>query len=279
MTITQLLKQAEQQLSFSSTPRLDAEILLAHVLKQDRAYLYAWPEKILSDAELNNFQQCLNRRSQNEPIAYITGYKEFWSLPFHVSKATLIPRPETEIIIEQILSLPEQEKIIQVADLGTGCGTIALSIAKEKPHWQIHATDNSKEAIAIAKQNAARFKLNQVVFHEGNWCAALPEMKFDIIVSNPPYIAEDEWEDYANGLVYEPKSALISGSAGLDAISEIVKQAKAYLKPDGYIFLEHGFNQGVKVHDVFTKEGYQKIITHHDLSGQARVTSGRYLPT
>lgn len=280
MQINFLLQQANRALlSHVSTPQLDAEILLAHVLNKPRSYLHAWPEQILSEKEVIQFNDYLARRRQLEPIAYITGIKEFWSLLLHVSPAVLIPRPETELLVERILALPiEPHQPIQFADLGTGCGSIALSIAHERPHWHIDATDLSSQALKIAEQNAKRLRLTNISFHQGSWCEALPKKQFTILVSNPPYIAQQEWDDYANELVYEPITALVSGDDGLEAIREICCQAKNYLKSNSYILMEHGFKQGAKVHDVFTKEGYQDIITCHDLSGHARVTSGRYQP-
>jgi release factor glutamine methyltransferase len=279
MRIVTLLQSAhEQLLGKTATPKLDAEILLAHVLCKSRSYLYAWPEQNVATQARAQFQSYLRRRCQLEPLAYIIETKEFWSLPFYVSQATLIPRPETELLVEQILALSFSDDSIELADLGTGCGTIALSIGHERPGWHIHATDICSNALRVAQKNAEQFHLTNISFHQGNWCNALPKQLFSVIVSNPPYIAHEEWADYANGLVYEPKSALISGKDGLDAIREIVSHAKAYLKPKGYVLIEHGFNQGAKVQAVFTKEGYQDIITCHDLSGHARITCGRYLP-
>lgn len=250
---------------------LEAEILLAHVLQVSRSYLYTFAEKKLSDAEEKTFFQLIDKRLQGEPVAYLTGHREFWSLDFHVTPDVLIPRPETEILVEQVLHLVKNEKA-QIADLGTGSGAIALALAHEKPNWQVHATDESEAALNVARLNAKRLELPQVQFHLGKWCEALPQIFFDAIVSNPPYIAENDEHLSQGDLRFEPRLALVSGQDGLKDLHQIIQQAKAYLKSGGYLLLEHGFDQAEKVATLFKKAGYTHIIRQVDLAGLERVT-------
>lgn len=278
-TIKEILQEAKQKLSVITTEAvLEAEILLAHALEKDRTYLHAWPEKNLTPPEIQKFTQLIERRLNKEPIAYIIGTKEFWSLEFVVTKDTLIPRPETELMVETILNLISNPQA-KIADLGTGSGAIALSIAHERPNWKIHAVDISESALQIASKNAQRFALKNVSFYLGSWCTALPCADFDAILSNPPYIAETEWEGYAEGLAFEPSSALVSGEDGLVAIREISHSAKHHLKPGGYLLFEHGFAQGKAVQEILAKDGYQAIQTLKDFSGQDRVTLCRWQPS
>lgn len=277
-TIQQALAEAKNLLSVvTDNPLLEAEILLAHVLDTTRSYLHIWCETKLNQDQCKEFAACLLRRRNKEPIAYITGSREFWSLNFFVTPDTLIPRPETELLVESVLdTFKHSTTAIKVADLGTGCGAIALAMAHERPDWQIYATDVSESALQIARKNARRLALQNISFHQGNWCTALPCDGFDVIVSNPPYIGEMEWEAYAEGLEFEPRDALISGLDGLDSIRTICHSAKSCLKPAGYVFVEHGFLQGAAVRKIFAAAGYSQIHSVRDLSGQERVTVGQY---
>ena len=278
MAIQQMLLQAQETLSpVTDNPLLEAELLLAHVLDKPRSYLYAWPGQVVSDVLAQRFYHYLERRCQSEPIAYMTGTREFWSLELAVSTATLIPRPETEIVVEAVLKLLPHYAMT-VADLGTGCGAIALALAHERPKWQIYATDISESALVIARKNAQKLALKNISFHYGNWCTALPRAGFDVIVSNPPYIREAEWDAYADGLAFEPRTALVSGWDGLDAIRAISQSAKCYVKPLGYVLIEHGFLQGAEVRAIFAAAGYGEIHSLSDLSGNERVTMGRVFP-
>lgn len=275
-TIQAALQAARAKLAvITDQSALEAEILLAHVLDKPRSYLRAFAEENLSEEAQQQFAQVLQRRLQREPIAYITGKKEFWSLDFIVTSDTLIPRPETELLVETILTLFPKEESIKVADLGTGSGAIAIAIAHERPMWQITAVDVSENALQIARNNAQQFALNNVSFCHSNWCTALPATDFDVIVSNPPYIAETEWEAYAEGLAFEPTSALVSGTDGLDAIREISQAATEYLKPGGYLLMEHGFWQGEAVRQILLANGYKEVHSLLDLSGQERATMGQ----
>mgnify|MGYP003574944316 CR=1 FL=1 len=271
--IHQLLKKATILLNnISDTPQLDAEILLADVLKKPRNYLYAWPEKKLSNSVQQHFLRVLKRRLMREPIAYIRGQVEFWSLSLDVTN-TLIPRPETECLVELILEYAGQGTR-RLADLGTGSGAIALAIASERIHWEIVATDINEAALVTAQQNAARLGLDHIHFKRGDWCQALSDT-FDFIVSNPPYIGKREWPKYAENLAYEPKEALLSGPDGLNDIKKIVASACNFLKPDGLLFLEHGSHQGPAVRDILMAAQLIEVQTCKDLSNHERVTFGK----
>lgn len=253
--------------------RLEAEILLAHVLNVPRSYLYAYPEKKLTKEQEALFDSLITRRVTGEPLPYLTGHQAFWSLDFIVTKDTLIPRPETELLVETLLELFSADKKI-IADLGTGSGAIALSLAHERPSWEIHATDQSSAALTIAKQNAEKLNIKNCLFHLGHWCDALPKIQFDAIVSNPPYIAENDIHLIQGGLPFEPRSALVSGKEGLDAIAEIIVEAKQVLKPGGILLFEHGYQQAAIVRELLKVAGYRNTSSKCDLSGIERVTVG-----
>lgn len=252
-----------------SHKNIDFEILLAHVLNVPRSYLHSWPEKQISPENEQQFKHYLQRRLNGEPVAYIIGHQEFWSLDFEVTKDVLIPRPETELLVELVLKFPNEKQLV-VADLGTGSGAIALSIANERPQWKIHATDKSEKALFIAKKNADRLKINNVAFYQGDWCEALPDVKFNVIVSNPPYIEENH--PNLPALRYEPHTALVSTQQGLADLKMIITQAKNHLQPGGILMLEHGFDQAKSVTDFLHHEGYLDIKTLQDLAGKDRVT-------
>ncbi len=277
-TIQQLLQEAKRTLALmTDQPALEAELLLAEILKTSRLFLHTWPEKEVSEEEVRRFDNYIKRRCQKEPIAYIIGKREFWSLEFLVSPATLIPRPETELLVETVLTLCEETPAVRkIADLGTGCGAIALSLAHERPAWQVHAVDISEAALQIARKNAQQLAINHVSFHQGNWCTGLSDSDFDVIVSNPPYLSEAEWPSYVDGLQFEPKSALVSGQDGLDAIRAISQSAKYFLKSNGYIVIEHGFLQGQAVRELFVSDGYSQVHSIRDLASHERVTVGQY---
>lgn len=275
-TILDLLQQARTALiAVTEQPAREAEILLQHVLGVSRSHLRAWPEQVVADEQVALFQSFVARRLQKEPIAYITGQQEFWSLPLAVNAATLIPRPETELLVEKVLDLfPDQHSAIRVADLGTGSGAIALALAVERPSWEVCAVDVSQSALQIASKNAQRLELKNISFYLGNWCTALPDLEFAVIVSNPPYIAETEWADYADGLAFEPRTALVAGTDGLDDIRVIIRDAKRYLSPGGYLLIEHGYQQAQAVQAIFLASGYQDVDSIKDLAGHWRVTVG-----
>lgn len=270
------LEKAHHELvPLSDTPLLDAEVLLADVLQVSRSYLFAFPERELTNDEMHSFKKWIEQRKQNMPVAYITGHKEFWSLDLKVTENTLIPRPETERLVECVLqeiSGPNK----RILDLGTGSGAIALALAHERPSWEIYATDISIDALKIATLNAKRLHLSQVVFYHGDWFDAFSSRElFDAIVSNPPYIAPDDPDLEKRTVDHEPKSALFADEKGLKEARHIIMFAKDYLKPSGMLFLEHGFKQAREMRNIFLKMGYSNINTVQDLAGLDRVTSGR----
>ena len=275
MIISELLTEATGLLENSSdSARLDAEILLCHLLQKDRAYLLTWPEKELDSLTVETYQQLIQRRLAGEPIAYITGQREFWSLNLSVNQHTLIPRPETELLVEHILELYPANSRIKLADLGTGSGAIALALASERPEWQIIATDQSAEAINIAEQNATQLKLNNIEFRQGSWFQPLTGELFDIIVSNPPYIADNDEHLRQGDVRFEPRSALSSGADGLDDIRQIADQARQYLHSAGLLIVEHGYDQQQEIQQIFNSLGYKQTLQLEDIAKKPRITLG-----
>jgi release factor glutamine methyltransferase len=268
-------------------PRLEAELLLAHALGVDRAWLFAHADDVVAPVQGVAFEALLARRDAGEPLAYITGRRGFWTLDLDVTPATLIPRPETELLVELALArLPAVllwERLqprsgsghCAVADLGTGSGAVALAIASERPDIQIIATDASAEALAVAQRNARRLGLDNVRFAEGDWCAALGDAMFALILSNPPYIEAGDAHLEQGDLRHEPRSALASGADGLDAIRRIVRDARAHLVAGGWLLLEHGWTQATAVRDLLQHHGYADILTAQDLESRDRVTAAR----
>lgn len=281
LTISAAILWASNQIkNCSDNSRLEAEVLLAHAMQVTRSHFLAWPDKCLSIKEQENFFSYVMRRQQGEPIAYITGQKEFWSLNLIVTSDTLIPRPETELIVELVLEKVEtgsndNDDKKNIADLGTGCGAIALALAHERPQWRIFATDRMSAALKVAKTNAQNLGLEKINFYEGNWCAALPALEFDCIVSNPPYIAQGDPDLDRQVCLSEPLSALISGMDGLNDIRQIIQEAKNVLKSGGYLILEHGFTQASAVKALMQQAGYVEINNYRDLAGLERITLGR----
>lgn len=273
ISIKSALRSAAGQLqNISEENKLEAEILLMFVLGKPRSFLHAWPEKELTEKELNNYHRLISRRIKGEPVAYIMGEKEFWSLPLKITPDVLIPRPETELLVELALKLSPEKKHCKVADLGTGSGAISLALASERPSWKITATDNSKSALEIAEKNAALLKIKNIHFLSGQWCEALKENNYDLIISNPPYVAESDPYLKQGDLPFEPQQALASGNKGLDDIKIIIQQAQTHLKPGGRLMLEHGYNQEKPVAELLNRAGYKSIQCHPDLAGLPRAT-------
>ena len=266
MRITEILKT--KTLDNSTTPRLDLELLLEFILHQPRSFLYANPEYALTAEQEEKFETLYRHRLHGEPLAYILGKKEFWSLRLAVNDKVLIPRPETELLVEIILGNLNNE-VANVADLGTGSGAIALALAYERPKWNIVATDISEEALQIARYNAAQLQIPNVEFYYGDWCSILPNKKFDAIVSNPPYIEKNDSHLQQGDVRFEPKIALESGD-GFDAIKIIIAQAKSKLDAGGLLVLEHGYDQSDRAQELLKQNGYQKITMHKDLAGMCR---------
>lgn len=273
MTIQELLSQATHTLqSYSDSARLDGEILLAHVLHVSRTHLYTWPEQVLNKTQCDEFLALVAKRKQHYPIAYLIGEREFYGHTFLVTEDTLVPRPETELIVDLVLERFEPQQKITIADLGTGSGAIALAIAAARPNWKIIATDNYQTTLAVAKQNAKRLSLANVNFYLGDWCQALPAIEFDIIVSNPPYIASDDLHLQHSELQHEPQHALQSDEDGLAALKIIIVGARKFLKTDGYLLLEHGYQQAVAVRELLLQADYSACESFRDLAGHERVT-------
>ena len=276
-SIGQLLSRASARLAAleDSDPRLEAEILLAHLLKKPRSHLYAWPDRIPDPSLQQAFSTLLEQRLAGQPLAYLTGVREFWSLPLRVTPATLIPRADTERLVERALELIPAAEPWQIADLGTGSGAIAAAIARERPACRILATDLDQDALAVARDNLRRLGLENASCRAGSWCRALPpDLAFDLIVANPPYIAADDPHLQHHGLDREPRGALVSGSDGLDDIRHIASQAPAHLKPGSRLLLEHGFDQASRVGEILRQAGFRHIRSHRDLAGNPRITEG-----
>jgi len=272
MTIAEYLKLAIEQLGSSPTPRLDAEVLLMHSTGLSRAGLVTQADLILPDSVRTKFQNALSRRVQGEPIAYITGWREFWSLDLEITPGTLIPRPETELLVETALAVVPPGANWRLVDLGTGSGAVALAIAKERPTCHVMGIDRSAEAIDIASRNSARLGIGNVRFQEGDWNQLSVAERFHVLVSNPPYIAAGDPHLGEGDLRYEPRSALVSGKEGLDAIFSIARCAGRWLEPGGSLLVEHGYQQRESVNRILAAAGYLDIQCLTDLEGRDRVT-------
>lgn len=274
MLLRDLLADAAAKLR-GPEARHEAELLLLHALQRPRSWLFAHATDPVDLADRDSFHALLARRAAGEPVAYITGQWGFWTLQLEVSPATLIPRPETELLVEQALARLPAERPRTIADLGTGSGAIALALASERPLAQVLATDFSGEALAVAKRNAAHNTVGNVAFAQGSWYAPLQGRRFDLIASNPPYIASDD-EHLARGdLRFEPTTALASGQDGLDDIRLIADGASAHLLPGGWLLLEHGWNQGAAIRVLLQQAGLDEVETVQDLEQRDRVTLGR----
>ena len=259
-----------------TTSRIEIQCLLQHVLGVQRAYLLAHPEQMLSEAQQDAFDALLQRRLRGEPIAHLLGAREFFGLNLKVTPATLIPRPDTELIVELALNRIAQAQPCRVLDMGTGSGAIALAIAKNKPNAEVVAVDVSQDALAVAIENARRLDIPNVRFMQSDWFAALDGQSFELIVSNPPYIASDDIHLTQGDLRFEPLSALASGADGLDDIRRIISAAPQYLASNGSLLLEHGYDQAGSVRDLLTQRGFVEVFSEKDIAGIERVTGGAF---
>lgn len=273
VTIESLLDTAD--LPDSPTPRLDAELLLAAALGKPRSYLRTWPERELDDEQLALFRANLVRRRQGEPVAYILGHQGFWSLDLEVAPHTLIPRPDTELLVETALELLPATPLT-VLDLGTGTGAIALALASERPAWRVTGVDRVKEAVALAERNRQRLQLGNAAFVHSHWFSALSGQRFDLILSNPPYIRADDRHLNEGDVRFEPSSALVAGSDGLDDIRAIIQAAPDHLLSAGWLILEHGFDQAEAVRDLLVDGGFAEVHSRRDLGGHERISLGRF---
>lgn len=270
-TIAALLKQAATDLQpVCETPRLDAEVLLAYCLERDRSYLFTWPEKTLPEQQTTQFKQLIARRAEHVPLAHLTGTREFWSLEFNVTPDTLIPRADTELLVELSLDLLGTAPG-PVLDLGTGSGVIAISIAHEMPDIRVDAVDFSTGALAIAKDNARQNKTH-VNFVLSSWYTNVRHSDYRLIVSNPPYLAADDSHLGRDGLQFEPRSALVADDNGLEDIRTIIAHASEFSCDNAAILIEHGYTQGADVRALMHAQGFQQVTTHTDIESRERVT-------
>lgn len=274
--VKKALSHAAAQLkAVSCSASLDAEVLLSHVMDKHRAHLRARPETRLSAEQKRAFEDLVARRRAGVPVAYLIGRREFWSLEFHVTPDTLIPRSETELVVEQAVQRLPAEGTHRVADLGTGSGAIALAVAHERPGCTVIATDTSPAALSIARWNAARLKITNVEFHRGDWYQALAGERFHVLCSNPPYVREGDPHLTRGDLPHEPPCALVAGETGMEALHAIISGAQRHLHPGGWLILEHGYDQADEVAHRLRQQGFEDIETHADIAGQSRVAVGR----
>jgi len=268
LTVTQAQNQGRK----AGLDSLDVDVLLTNVLKKNRTFLFAWPENELTENQEIRFNEFLVRRISGEPIAYIIGQREFWSLPLTTEASTLIPRPDTEVLVEAVLSrFNDSPK--NCVDLGTGTGAIALALKSERASWKVTGVDRITEAVLLSRKNAKDLKID-VDFFEGNWCDSLSERSIDILVSNPPYIDENDHHLDEGDVRFEPRSALVAGDNGLSDIQIITLQAKRCLVKNGALFFEHGWKQGAQVRDIMRAAEFEKIETIKDYGGNDRITFG-----
>jgi len=275
LKVAELLREAAARLP-GEDARHEAEQLLIHVLGVERAWLFAHASDEVDADTRGRFEVLLARRAEGHPLAYLTGRRGFWTLDLQVNTATLIPRPETELLVEQALARLPADEMLRVADMGTGSGAVALSIASERPLATVMATDVLGPALAVAVKNAQAHGLENVWFRRGHWYAALGADRFDMIVSNPPYIAAGDPHLVQGDLRFEPPPALASGADGLDAIREIVAGAHVHLVPGGWLLLEHGWDQGPAIRALLEQAGFVEAQTVQDLEQRDRVTLGRW---
>jgi release factor glutamine methyltransferase len=258
----------------SDSAALDAEILLAHCLQKDRAHLFAWPEREVAADAAAEFRALLARRAAGEPIAYITGRREFWSLPLAVNSSTLIPRPDTERLVEVAREVVREPRA-RVLDLGTGTGAIALALARENPGWMLCGVDIEPAAVALARDNGRALAIANAEFLQSDWFAAVPARRFDAIVSNPPYIDADDPHLRSGDVRFEPRRALVADRNGLAAIASIIDGAPHFLRDGGWLLFEHGYQQGEPVRTLLQQSGFSGVRTWRDWSGNERVSGGR----
>jgi release factor glutamine methyltransferase len=263
--------------SVSDTARLDAEVLLAHSIGKNRAFLRAWPERLLRPEDQQRFLDCVTQRARGVPVAYLTGEREFWSRPFHVSPEVLIPRPETELLVELAIEAIRRENRLRILDLGTGSGAIAVTLALECPAAEVWAVDVSEPALRVARRNAAELGAKTIRFLQGCWLGPLPaNVRFDLIVSNPPYISPADPHLLSGDVRYEPRQALVSADDGLQDITLIAESARQALTSSGRLMFEHGYDQAAAVADILNGLGYRDIRHYRDLQGHERVTAARH---
>lgn len=273
-TVTELILKAEQSINSSESARLDAEILFCDVMHLNRTRIYSHPDQVVPDDKLALFKSLIEQRQHGHPIAHLTGKKEFWSLEFAINEDTLIPRPETELLVETALQIIPENAAFNILDLGTGSGAIAIAIASERPNCTIVATDINTNTLAMAKKNAEAHQLQNIQFYLSNWYQNISSQEFNLIVSNPPYIRQDDENLSLGDVRFESELALVAGIDGMQAINIILEKAKHYLASDAYLLIEHGYDQRSLVQGAFLKHNFKQLKTFQDLSGQDRMTMG-----
>lgn len=278
LTIRQYLEDGAAILrTVSDSPRLEAELLMGLVLEKPRSFLHAWPEQCLSTPQADCFETLLRRRFAGEPIAYMTGIREFWSMPLKVTPDVLIPRPETELLVDKALLRLADHEELRVLDLGSGCGAVSLALAKERPHAQVIGVDISRAALDVARINARLQKLDNVEFRESDWFDAVRGEKFHVVVGNPPYIAEDDPHLARGDALFEPRLALDAGPGGMECFRAIIDRAHNYIVRQGWLLLEHGRDQHMPLRRLLEAQHYHDITIHKDAAGHDRVTECRFV--
>ncbi len=276
MRIRDWLAHSRVVLQHSESPKRDGEILLGYVLAKSRSWLIAFDDTQLSEAQLERLAQLLERRQQGEPVAHLLGEREFWSLPLKVNNSTLIPRPDTEVLVEVALELlPETP--CEVLDLGTGSGAVALAIGSERPDCVITGVDRVAAAVALAQENAASLAFSHCRFRQSDWFSQLPASRYQLIVSNPPYIDAADHHLQQGDVRFEPWSALVAEEGGLADLRQIIEQSRNWLNPTGWLALEHGWQQGEAVRRLLLNSGFRQVNTRCDYAGNPRVSYGQYI--
>ena len=276
MQINDAFKYAKQKLDSSNSRRIDSEILLCSILNCNRTKLYAYPDKILSFNDKKKYKELINKRSEGYPIAYLTKQKDFWGHTLYINDNILIPRPETELLVEKALKLISIFSLNKILELGTGSGAIAIAIASEKPNVNIKATDIKDNIIKIASKNADLYEIKNIKFVKSNWFSDIKKNNFDLIVSNPPYVSGDDPVLRNSDIRFEPVSALVSGNDGLDDLKKIIRESSNYLKNNGWLVVEHAYDQGAKVRKLFLENKFTSKTTK-DYNKLERITFGRLL--
>ncbi len=278
VSIDEALRLASKELHQSPTPLLDAQVLLCFAMKCERSHLFTWPERLLTATQIEHFGQLIAARASGHPVAHLVGEREFWSLPIQVDNSTLIPRPDTEVLVETALQLALPQ-LAQVLDLGTGTGAIALALKHEKPAWKVFAVDQSPAAVALAQRNATALKIPISCLQSDWFSAMVPSCQFDLIVSNPPYIDASDAHLEQGDVRFEPHSALIADHQGMADIDYICQQAPQYMKPNAWLLLEHGWQQGAKVRQQLQQCGFSNIQSVRDYANLERVSLGQWQPS
>ncbi len=276
MQINDAIKYGTKKLDSLDSKKIDSEILLCKILKCNRSRLYAYPDMVLSKTNKKKFDELINKRSEGYPIAYLTKQKEFWSHKLYIDENVLIPRPETELLVEKSLELISTYSVNKILELGTGSGAIAIALASENPFINITATDIKDNVIQIARKNADLHKINNIKFIKSDWFSNLEELDYDLIISNPPYVASNDTNLKNHDVKFEPESALISGNDGLHDLQKIIYKSGNYLKNHGWLITEHAYNQGMEVEKLFLDNGFSST-TIKDYNKIERVTFGKLL--